>query len=457
MKTIFISSFHPFISKNILNTDVFKILQQKNDLKIILLAPAIMKDFFEDNYRSENVIIENIDLAPFQNSRSNIFFSKVAFFFVYNHWIRHRRGEYLNTHQGFYNLAKFHVFMILTWFLSGHKIINKIFRFFDWHFSAGDFYKDYFEKYKPDLVFSTDVYDDFDQALIKEAKVKKVFVVGMVRSWDNNISKGLMRCLPDRLIVNNEIIRKEAVEIHNYPEKNIFVSGLPQFDDYLKAPFKSREDFFKSVGGDSGKKTILFSPGSREISADANMVICQAFKTAKENGVLPKDIQFFVRNHPTRPDKALEKFKDDPDFIVEMPGIIKNSGKFLEFSMQDNRHLIDTIYYSDVVIWIVTSIGLDSLVFNKPQIAINFDGLKPKPYWSSIRRFNDEEHMLSFFKTGAAKLAQSPDNLIACVKEYLKNPSIDCEGRKKAVLQQLWKLDGKSSERIANFILSFLS
>ena len=65
--------------------------------------------------------------------------------------------------------------------------------------------------------------------------------------------------------------------------------------------------------------------------------------------------------------------------------------------------------------------------------------------------------MLSFFKTGAAKLAQSPDNLIACVKEYLKNPSIDCEGRKKAVLQQLWKLDGKSSERIANFILSFLS
>src|SRR3989344_6429226 len=201
MKTIFITAYHPFISKNILNTNVFGILKQRKNLRIILLVPVILKDFFENNYRFDNVVIESIDLAPFSKSR------------------------------------------------------------------LSNFYKDYFEKYKPDIVFSTDVYDDFDQALIKEAKIRKIFVIGMIRSWDNNISKGLMRCFPDKLIVNNEVIRKEATELHNYPEGNIFIGGLPQFDDYLKAPFKRREEFFGSIGGNPEKRTILFSPGSREISA----------------------------------------------------------------------------------------------------------------------------------------------------------------------------------------------
>ncbi len=456
MKTIFITAFHPFISKNILNTDVFGILKKREDLKIILLVPAAIKDFFENNYRSGNVAIEGIDPAPFSNSRSNNFFSKAAFLFIYTYWIRRKRRDYLSQHPSFYNFLKFHVFTAVEWLLSGHKVLNRIFRFFDWHFSPRDFYKDYFEKYNPDIIFSTDVYDDFDQTLIKEAKIRKVFVVGMVRSWDNNFSKGLMRHFPDKLIVNNEVIKKEAVELHNYPEKDIFIGGLSQFDDYLKAPFKSREEFFKLVGGDPEKKTIFFSPGRRELS-ETNTAICRTLKVAKKNGILPKDIQFFIRNHPTHPDITLkEKFKSNQDFIVEMPGVIKDSGKFLEFSMRDNRHLIDTLYYSDVVVWIATSICLDSLMFDKPQIVINFDCPKSKSYWSSIRRFHDEDHMRAFFKTGAVKSAVSLKQLIDYVKEYLNNPSIDREGRKKAVLQQLWKADGKSSERIVNFILSFM-
>ncbi len=456
MKTIFITAFHPFISKNIFNTDVFRILKQKENLKIIILVPNAVKDFFEKNYGSENVAIEGIDLAPFSASRRNRFFTRAAFIFIYSHWIKRTRWDHVRNNRSMKNYIKYFLFMWLTFFLSASKTAKKLFRYFDWHYSPSNFFDKQYETYKPDLVFIPDVYTDFDQALIKEAKMRSIFTVGMVRSWDNNFSKGLMRFMPNKLIVNNEVIKKEVKELHNYPEKNIFVGGLPQFDDCLKAPFKSREEFFKSVGGDPKKKTILFSPGWWEISA-TNIVVCQALKLAKEKGILPKDIQFFIRNHPTRPDSALEeRLKNDPDFIVETPGVIKGSGKFLEFSKQDNRQLIDTVYYSDVVIWIVTSIGLDSLVFDKPQIVIHFDGPKLKPYWSSIRRLYDEDHMPPFFKTGAAKLANSPDHLIACVKEYLENPSIDREGRKKAVLQQLWKVDGKSSERIANFILNFL-
>jgi len=456
MKTIFITAFHPFISKNIFNTDVFRILKQKENLKIIILVPNAIKDFFEKNYGSENVAIEGIGLAPFLVSRRNRFFTRAAFFFIYSHWIKRTRWDSIRNNRSMKNYIKYFLFLWLTFFLSASKTAKKLFRYFDWHYSSSNFFDKQYEKYKPYLVFVPDVYTDFDQALIKEAKMRSIFTVGMVRSWDNNFSKGLMRFMPNKLIVNNEVIKKEVIELHNYPEKDIFVGGLPQFDDYLKAPFKNREEFFKSVGGDSKKKTILFSPGSQELSA-TNIVVCQALKLAKEKGILPKDIQFFIRNHPTHPDSTLEeKFKNDPDFIVETPGVIKGSGKFLEFSKQDNHQLIDTVYYSDVVIWIATSIGLDSLVFDKPEIVINFDGLKNKPYWFSVRRFHDEDHMRAFFKTGGIKMAKKLEDVITYTSEYLKNPKLDEEGRKKAVLQQLWKVDGKSSERIANFILNFL-
>lgn len=458
MKTIFITSFHPFISKNILNTDVFKILRTKSDLKIVLLVPQIKEDFFQANYASDNVTVEGIDLAPFSNSRSNSFFSKAAFFFIYSQWIRYKkRPDYFKAHPRFYSFFKFYTRLTLTRILSANKSLRAIFRFFDRHFSPNNFYKTKFDKYRPDAVFSADIYTDFDQALIKEAKMHGVFSIGMVRSWDNNYSKGLCRVLPDKLIVNNEIIKKEAIELHDFKGENIFVGGLPQFDNYLKAPFESREEFFSKAGGDPKKRTILFAPGSHKDAAEANVLICRALKAAKKKGILPMDIQFFVRQHPHRVDSALDEFKDDPDFIVETPGTwFEGNQKYTEFSPEDNIRLIDTVYYSDIVIWIVTSIGLDSLVFDKPQIAVHFDGLEPKPYWLSIRRMNDEEHMKVFFKTGGIYLAGNINALISRTDEYLKNPKLDEEGRKKAALEQLWKVDGKSGERIANFILSIL-
>ena len=455
MKTIFISSFHPFISKNILNTDVFKIFRARQDLKIVFLVPFVRKEFFEANYGSDNVAVEGIDTTRFSNSRSNGFFSWAAFFFVYSHWIRRKRRDYLNANWSIYNFIKFRSFMVLTWFLSGHKALNGIFRSLDWRYSPGDFFKKQYDRYKPDLVFSTDIYTDFDQAVIKEAKMRKTRTIGMVRSWDNNFSKGLMRFLPDKLVANNEVIKKEAIELHDYPENDIFIGGLPQFDDYLKAPFQNREDYFKSIGGNPNKRVVLFAPGSPEEFGGVNLAIPRVLKEAKQKGILPEDIQFLISNHPHRPNDFSE-LAGDKDFIVRWLGTKLGGRENVEFSSENSRQLADMIYYSDIVIWMASSIGLDALVFNKPEIVVNFD-LEKIPYWKSVRRFHDEDHMRAFFKTGGIKMAGKLDDVVNFVRDYLKNPRLDEEGRTKAREQQLWKVDGKSGERIANFILSFLS
>ena len=51
MKTILAPIYDGMITKNILRTDVFKILSAQKDLRIILLVPKLKKDFFEKAYQ----------------------------------------------------------------------------------------------------------------------------------------------------------------------------------------------------------------------------------------------------------------------------------------------------------------------------------------------------------------------------------------------------------------------
>ena len=99
MKTIFVTVFHSFISKNILNTDVFKNILQTEDLRIVLLVPFNKKDFFENIYSEKNIIIEGIDREIVFDKRER-FFDRVAklliqgdlFDVVLLHLVRDGRG-----------------------------------------------------------------------------------------------------------------------------------------------------------------------------------------------------------------------------------------------------------------------------------------------------------------------------------------------------------------------------
>ena len=64
------------------------------------------------------------------------------------------------------------------------------------------------------------------------------------------------------------------------------------------------------------------------------------------------------------------------------------------------------------------------------------------------------EHYKKAVATGGIKLVGSGEELIEWINKYLENPSLDKEGRKRLVWEQCPFKDGKSGERIANFILN---
>ena len=189
---------------------------------------------------------------------------------------------------------------------------------------------------------------------------------------------------------------------------------------------------------------------------DIDWQYCDIFKKALSKGDLSADLLFLIRNHPTRP-ADLSQFSCEPQFIIEIPGIpFGDNAKATEMDHKATSHLINSIYHSEMVITVNTSLVLDALIFDKPQIMLGFDGYEKRPFLGSIRRYQKEDNILGFIKTGAVRMANNPEELIYWINKYLENPALDADGRVKARKEILMNPDGKSGERIAGKILDFL-
>ena len=85
---------------------------------------------------------------------------------------------------------------------------------------------------------------------------------------------------------------------------------------------------------------------------------------------------------------------------------------------------------------------------------INTRGTK-KEYYNGVKHYFQFDHIQKLLVTGV-RTAQSHKELITHVNDSLENPDIDREITKRIRNQQVWKLDGKSSERLGDFILKEL-
>lgn len=285
-KTLFVTSFHSIISKNILNSDVFNLLRSDKNLKIIVFVPQHKKELFEKYYSGVNVIFEGINPKKLVEAKINIFFARLSLLLVDSHYLWYKKVEKIKLSKSLLVYIKYLYKIYFTKLFASSSLAKKIFRFFDYNFISKSFLSDYFDKYKPDFIFVTDVFDSADTVFLREARYRKVYSVGMVRSWDNCHSKGLLRSVPNKLIVNNKTIKDDAVSLHLVPEKNIFIGGLPQFDNLLKEKRLSREDFYKNIGADINKRLIMFSPLGYPLS-DTDWQILQIFKDALNNKKFP--------------------------------------------------------------------------------------------------------------------------------------------------------------------------
>ena len=129
----------------------------------------------------------------------------------------------------------------------------------------------YIAAQRPDAVLASPVIEFASSQIeyLKSARKLGIRTGICVASWDNLTGKGLLRFVPDRVFVWNDVQRGELEDMHWIPRDRVVLTGAQRFDDWFdRTPAATREEFARKVGLDLGQPFVLYLCSSPFIAPD---------------------------------------------------------------------------------------------------------------------------------------------------------------------------------------------
>jgi hypothetical protein len=217
----------------------------------------------------------------------------------------------------------------------------------------------------PDLLLVTPLVELGSQQVdyVKSARRLGVRSALCVASWDNLTSKGLIRVIPDHVIVWNESQKTEAVTMHGVAPEQVSVTGAQLFDRWFAdRPSRSRGEFCRMVGLDPSRPFVLYVGSSTFIAPDevpfAERWIGRIRKGAAEHvGVL-------IRPHPAN-SRQWRAFEAQSANVALWPPIGTDPT-----SPDFRRDYFDSLYYCAAVVGINTSAQIEAGIVGRPVFTI---------------------------------------------------------------------------------------
>ena len=121
-----------------------------------------------------------------------------------------------------------------------------------------------------------------------------------IASWDNLTNKGLIRVVPDRVVVWNEIQRREAAELHGIPAERVVLTGAQRFDEWFdRRPSRSVEEFAARVGLPADRPYVLYLGSSPFIAPDEVSFVRRWLEALRSSGRdTLTEASVLIRPHP---------------------------------------------------------------------------------------------------------------------------------------------------------------
>jgi hypothetical protein len=167
--------------------------------------------------------------------------------------------------------------------------------------------------------------------------------------------------------------------------------------------------------------------------------------------------QVLARAYPLRAYKVHERLAQLPGLLIDIPG--RESPVFTDrdIRLEDMRHLAATLRYSSVVVNVASTIVLEAAVVGTPAVctAFDLDEARARDYYFSHVRYFDHDHYRKLRETGGVRLARSMNELVDIVRMYLKDRSVDADGRRRVLETLSSRVDGHAGERVGKFILQY--
>lgn len=451
-KTIFITIFQAVEAKNILRTPILQTLLRDPEVRLVLLTDSEDKvNYHKKEFNSERLIYE---VVPRIWPRGlDKFFSGLKYLLLRTDTTdMRRRMTFIETGKRLAYYSNVVLNLILA-----RPIIRRLARSLDLRIVKNAVYAPYFEKYRPDLVFMAHLFDDQEIHLLREAKRRKVKTIGFINSWDKVTARCIVRLLPDKAVVFNDIVKQEIMAYDEMDEQDVFVSGLPHYDAYVNRRPGRREDFYKELGIQPSTKHIVVYAPNGKFSKEADGLMIDLLRSLIDRSLVPEGTELLVRFQPNDAVDP-ELLEARPWLKYDVPGTRFSNlrGTDWDMSDKDTQRLMDTLYHASLFICYTSSLSVDAAVFGKPVINVNFELQKiEKPSESPIQYYQ-MAHYKNAIRSGGIKVVNDKDELLRWINVYLENPGIDEDKRKRLVHEQCGPMDGRAGERIGSFTLNYL-
>lgn len=466
LKTIFVTVFEGIEGKNLLRTSVVATLLKDSTVRVVLLVKSEdRKKYYQKEFGHRQLFCEVVsDHAP---SPLDMFFAALRYYLIDTETTRFRAKLLMESGGNIFS----YWLRICTHRLLARKKVRTIARKLDLFLVKDSTYSDLFDRYSPDLVLCAQAFDESETHLLREAKMRGVRTVVYINTWDKVTARSAFRILADKFVVFNTIVRDELVVTNDVRVSDIFVSGIPQYDQYFDetvlqrvagsfdtqiAPPVDKSTFLQLVGLTPDTRFVLYAPMGSEYSNQDWRVIDMLHRhiTEKRYG---ERVELFVRFPPNDFLKNNE-IEKRPWLRWQYPAVrfSNKRGGDWDMSFEDLKLLTDTLTHASLIVCYASSFSIDGCVFDVPVINLNFELQNEVCKLKSPTKFYHFAHYKKAVAVGAIKLVSNEDALIDAAVGYLAHPESEREERRLLVEQQCAYTDGKSGERIANFLLSNL-
>jgi hypothetical protein len=182
-----------------------------------------------------------------------------------------------------------------------------------------------------------------------------------VFSWDNLTNKGLVRDVPDQVLVWNDLQAREAEVLHRIPAERIRVTGAPVCDPWFeRSVSRSREEFCREVGLRADRPIVLYLCSSEFVAPNEVGFVPGWIDRLRARGEPFAEAGFLVRPYPDTSQRWLDADFEGPQIRV-WP-------RFGESPHDEatRRNFYDSIFHSAAVVGINTTAQIESAIVGRP-------------------------------------------------------------------------------------------
>ena len=281
--------------------------------------------------------------------------------------------------------------------------------------------------YAPDVVVVTPLIgrtmrDRQQTDTVKAARRLGIPVGFGVSTWDQLTTKGIVKALPDRAFVWNEIQRREARDFHFLPPQRVVVTGAQLFDHWFeRGPSCSKEGFLGRVGLYPAGRYVLYVGSSRTIARAKHEIafVRRWIIALRESGdPVLEEIAVLVRPHPYNVTHWAAVDLSDIGAAVA-PRVVPE----LPMNNEDEALYYDSIHFSSAVVGINTTAMVESFIQRRPVLTIR------------TREFQETQEGTVHFRhlasagDGALQVAETMEEHLGQLRDAVEHP----ERRREAI------------------------